>query len=203
MNRMVENGGVVVDPKDAPVLYGLLSMIMTGHSFDREMREEAGKLAKLFLPRDPYRLKIYVAAKLQEYPRVQRLYERLRRAGHTITYDWTKLAPPEIKLNASEYKNVAANEVDGVKACDLLLLLAHPHGKGQYVEMGVALGLDKPVWIIPPEEPFHCVFFYHPLSGQITEGLLTDEFLEEKMGRMVRGELPPPDSDPRVYPKHL
>lgn len=108
-------------------------------------------------------MKIYVASKFEEGPFVKKVMESLESAGHTITHDWT--GESSAGKEGDELKQYllkcATWDLEGVMSCDLLLLLNHPHGKGMFTEMGIALALRKPVIIVKPEVANN-IFFHLP-----------------------------------------
>lgn len=103
-------------------------------------------------------MKIYVAGKWQEKPRVSALMRQLEEMGCTITYDWTKVDEATAKLHEQ-----ASLDIDAVFLADLVVVLWHPGLRGGLVEMGAALVDDATaVWAVgvPDSEP--CIFFKHP-----------------------------------------
>lgn len=95
-------------------------------------------------------MKIYVAAKFEEAQRVQRVYETLRARGFTITHDWTtedaSLYEGEAKL--AYKRQCAINDYHGVKNADAMLVLNHALLYGGAAEMGMAIALEKPVYVV-------------------------------------------------------
>lgn len=122
-------------------------------------------------------MKIYVAAKLEERRRARALMSALERRKHTITYDWTSVESEE-GTPLEHRPAVAQSEVEGVKQADVVVLIAHENGCGQYVEMGVALAMGIPVLVIN----YDCrnnVFFHHPLCVWVEHELSLVEALME------------------------
>lgn len=97
-------------------------------------------------------MRIYVASKFEEGPFVKKVMESLESIGHTITHDWT--GESDVGKEGDERKQFlmkcATQDLEGVLSCDLLLLLNHPHGKGMFTELGMALATRKPVIIVKP-----------------------------------------------------
>lgn len=65
--------------------------------------------------------------------------------GHTITCDWTGHVHPD------KSKVYALEDLEGIRACDVLVAyMPDPNVfyKGAWIEVGMALGLDKKVIII-------------------------------------------------------
>lgn len=114
-------------------------------------------------------MKIYIAAKFENREPVQVLRDHLRKLGHTVTYDWTVA---ENQYTADYFGNpdqklVALFDLRGATSCDVMVIYPHIKGRGQYVEMGAALALGKPV-LLMPHEPMVCVFFDHPCVFKVT-----------------------------------
>lgn len=101
-------------------------------------------------------MKIYVAGKWSERDKVKSIMETLESKGHTITCDWTKhIAPEGITKNTdwaqNGHKTYAEEDLDGVRLCDVLVAyMPTPEifYKGAWIEIGIALGLNKKVIII-------------------------------------------------------
>jgi nucleoside 2-deoxyribosyltransferase len=87
-------------------------------------------------------MKIYVASKFEEYPRVREIMAALIEAGHTITYDWT---------NCDQFTvEQAAKDMDGVLSADALVFIAEENlpYKGAYVEFGIAVARGIPIYLL-------------------------------------------------------
>ena len=64
---------------------------------------------------------------------------------------------------------MATREIDAVKAADFVVVLL-PGGRGTHTELGAALALDKPVFLVAPHpqqlldsQGLPNPFYYHPL----------------------------------------
>jgi len=86
-------------------------------------------------------MKVYVASKWEERPRVQAVMAYLRSFGHTITYDWT---------HCEQFsQEQAQRDVQGVMDADILIFIAEedlPY-KGAYVEFGIAVARGIPIYV--------------------------------------------------------
>lgn len=91
-------------------------------------------------------MKIYVASSLRNKENASALIEMCKRAGCTITYDWTGHGQIDAK-ETDKIAAVARGELQGVLDCDVLLLLL-PGRLGSHVELGAALAMKKIVFII-------------------------------------------------------
>ncbi len=109
------------------------------------------------------RIRVYVAGKWQDRTKIRLWYALLKELGYEITCDWTAHEyPGEDEANLLEEYAVA--DIEGVQDCDLLLAVFEEdlHYRGALVEMGAALALKKPVWILGHSQD-SCIFTNHPL----------------------------------------
>ena len=111
-------------------------------------------------------MRIYVAAKFEEKPRVRTLMRALEDAGHQITLDWTDedatgLTGMELQ---AYYAECAENDVRGVQRAEVFVVLDHPRGRGLFVELGVALAKGAHVIVVgvKQDDPDNCIFYYFP-----------------------------------------
>lgn len=116
-------------------------------------------------------MKYYIASRLENWEQVRALKARLDK-HHECTYDWTihgsvQMAPPDV------IERVAQAEAEGVAKADKLFVLLKG-GRGTHVELGIAIGLGKPVYLISnnPEDDFGttgktCAFYHHPLVRKV------------------------------------
>lgn len=116
-------------------------------------------------------MKIYVAGKWSERVQVKKVMDMFESRGHTITCDWTRhIAPERITKAHGEglftkgydwsknedwaqngHKTYAEEDLEGVRACEVLIACmwdSEIFYKGAWIEIGIALGLDKKVIII-------------------------------------------------------
>ena len=103
-------------------------------------------------------MKVYVAGSFADrWESVSYVMSKLVYHGHTITYDWRR------EDDTPESKAVA--DVMGVAQADFLVaVMVNPHltYRGTYVEMGLALALGKPIYVIG-DAGQECIFLHHPL----------------------------------------
>lgn len=90
-------------------------------------------------------MKIYVAGASKEIEKIEGFIERLRMAGHTITFDWTVAvrqvgdASPD---DGDIRKASARADLDGVENCHIFWLVkpsVESTSTGAWVELGFAL----------------------------------------------------------------
>jgi hypothetical protein len=119
-------------------------------------------------------MKLFVSGKVGAEAETRSVMTALRGRGHQITFDWTSidhLRPYE--ENAAPSAHAAELELAGVAAADALVLLADERGVGMYVELGAALALGKPVYVVTAP-PARTMFFFHPLVHIVRD---TEELL--------------------------
>ena len=108
-------------------------------------------------------MKVYIAGKWQDRGMVRIWHKILRNNGHEVTCDWTDHDYPG---GGQEHllAGYAQADIKGVQDCDLLIaLFQQPHHyRGALVEVGAALALNKPVWVLGEAER-SCIFMEHPL----------------------------------------
>lgn len=117
-------------------------------------------------------MKFYIASSFQNKATVQELRDLLKGEGFRHTYDWTL---NERAGTFEELERIGSAELDAVKNSDFLVVLL-PGGKGTHVEMGIALGLEIPVYLYTEEEvtdPMTSSSFYHTDGVTLCTGTLT------------------------------
>ena len=90
-------------------------------------------------------MKFYIASKLGNYEQVRKLSGMLKACGWEHTYDWTAYGSIK-EVDVEILKEVGQKEFDGVRSADVVIVLA-PQGKGTHVELGMAVALNKIVYI--------------------------------------------------------
>lgn len=112
---------------------------------------------------------IYIAASSRDVKTADALMQHARAEGHTITHDWT---PNVYKYGRGQQglvpgqvmKDAAYLDREGVRDCDLFILLWSDYLLGGLIELGIALELDTPVWIVKTglTAPRFSVFYLMP-----------------------------------------
>jgi len=130
-------------------------------------------------------MKFYVAAFVEEKQRVQAIHARLRASGHSVTADWTvplDIDGEERDRHPQRVAAVAERDMNGVRECDVFVLLAEPpDGRAKYAELGAAImsrvTSGRPKVYVLGEQTHQSVFFYHPAVervrslGEILQGI--------------------------------
>lgn len=90
-------------------------------------------------------MKFYIASKLENCEQVQYLRDRLKEYGWIHTYDWTQHGSVK-SISTEKLREVALKELQGIVDADIVIMLT-PQGRGTHVELGMALALNKNVFI--------------------------------------------------------
>jgi nucleoside 2-deoxyribosyltransferase len=103
-------------------------------------------------------MRFYVAGKYSERKLIREVMNELESMGHTITEDWTK----HTDLNKALI--YAVRDTNGVKNCDALveIMINHNTYQGAWVEFGIAIACDKPIYLIG-DAGDDCIFTKYPL----------------------------------------
>lgn len=107
-------------------------------------------------------MKVYVGATFSRYEEVRRVVDALVAAGHEVTHDWTRtdaFGPdghprPELgggySMPPAEARRHAQDDVRAVLAADCCVFLGQEASCGWPVELGIAIGADKPCAVVAP-----------------------------------------------------
>lgn len=121
-------------------------------------------------------MKFYIASSFQNKEMVRYVSEKLTSNGYIHTYDWTK---NERASTVEELKAIGTDERNAVIESDFLVILL-PAGKGSHIELGIALGQGKKIFLYSPDEEvtnFETTStFYHLSEVEIVIGTI-DEFI--------------------------
>ncbi|MFS0864365.1 nucleoside 2-deoxyribosyltransferase [Fredinandcohnia sp. 179-A 10B2 NHS] len=106
-------------------------------------------------------MKFYIASSLQNKEQVTYVSDKLKREGYIHTYDWTK---NENVSTLEKLREIGRLEKEAVINSDIVIVLL-PGGKGTHIELGIALGLEKKVYLYSPTDEINNVettsTFYH------------------------------------------
>ena len=100
--------------------------------------------------------KVYVASSLDNKKRVSDIIENLKLNGIDITYDWTSHGRV---YDLDELKEIAVKEENGVRECDLFIMVL-PGGGGTHFEFGIARTLNKKIFILEELDVEQKSFYY-------------------------------------------
>lgn len=98
-------------------------------------------------------MKVYVTSKYENYLAVREAQALLREHGFDISYDWTKAHDEFPKLTSAVQRDVyqleqAKRDLKGALEADFQLCLGHEKIRGGMVELGVALAIGCPIFIV-------------------------------------------------------
>ncbi|WP_414049586.1 nucleoside 2-deoxyribosyltransferase [Macrococcus animalis] len=129
-------------------------------------------------------MKYYIASSFANKELVNQTIISLNNLGFTNTYNWTQNEKADNKL---KLKNIGIEEFYAVKDADLLIVLL-PGGKGTHIEMGIALGCNKPIILAYFNEESITVensaTFYH--LGNVKHILVTEENIVDELVKILK-----------------
>jgi len=106
-------------------------------------------------------MKFYVASSFRNTDMVRYVSKKLNDRGFIQTYDWTQ---NEANLTIERLKEIGQQEKQAVMEADFVIVLL-PAGKGSHVELGIALGCGKKVYLYSPDNEVNNLemtsTFYH------------------------------------------
>lgn len=106
-------------------------------------------------------IKFYIASSFQNKEKVKELSKILKQNGNIHSYDWTQ---NDRATSIESLHNIGEKEKNGVMDSDFLVVLL-PGGKGTHIELGIALGLGKRIYLYSPNDEINdyekTSTFYH------------------------------------------
>jgi nucleoside 2-deoxyribosyltransferase len=122
-------------------------------------------------------MKFYLASGLLNKQAVNYVSEKLVEVGFIHTYDWTK---NEKASTFVELRAIGEAEKNAILASDVVIVLL-PAGKGSHIELGIALGRGKKIFLYSADETVNdydtTTTFYHLPEVEQVIGTL-DELVE-------------------------
>lgn len=108
-------------------------------------------------------MKFYIASSFANKDKVREAASFLKEAGHVQTYDWTANMRA---CSIAELELYGKLEKKAVLEADFIIVLL-PAGKGSHIELGMALGQGKPVYLLSETEELFSfdvtsTFYYLP-----------------------------------------
>ncbi len=116
----------------------------------------------------------YIASSFQNVNKVHEIFKELKKNGYLETYDWTK---NNRTSSVESLRLIGEEERAAVLSADFLIVLL-PAGKGSHVELGIALGAEKKVFLYAPSievTSLDSTFYYLPEVTHVTGSI--DELL--------------------------
>ncbi|WP_438298439.1 group-specific protein [Sporosarcina sp. FA15] len=106
-------------------------------------------------------MKFYIASSLKNIDQVRYVSKRLKNKGFIHTYDWTV---NENVTTLEKLKAIGQKEKNAVIEADFIVVLL-PAGKGSHIELGIAMGNDKKIYLYSPNKEIDNIettsTFYH------------------------------------------
>jgi len=108
-------------------------------------------------------MKIYVASSFLNKDAAREMQDLLKRYGHEITYDWTQHPS---STDWGIFREECKKDLQGIVDADALVVVL-PGRLGTASELGIALALDKLVFVWYPDVPTmqatldNSVFWHH------------------------------------------
>ena len=89
-------------------------------------------------------MKFYIAGKFEEVDVIHELYNRVRSAGHEISYDWTThIKSKPYTEYVERIQLYAENELNAILDSDVFIYLTHERGTTLHMEYGAALAKKR------------------------------------------------------------
>lgn len=93
-------------------------------------------------------MKFYIASSLNNIEIVRNVAGQMKKKGFIHTYDWTVNGRAD---NLEKLKKIGQEEKEAVTESDFIIIIL-PGGKGTHIELGIALGLNKRIYLYSPNE---------------------------------------------------
>lgn len=94
-------------------------------------------------------MKFYIGSGLKNHELVNYYSKTLEKSGWEHTYNWTKNL--NNKETIEDLKEISKLEQEGIIASDIVIILL-PAGRGTHVELGMALALNKKIFLCSDTE---------------------------------------------------
>lgn len=123
--------------------------------------------------------KFYIASSFRNIDAVHYVSQHLKSKGYIRTYDWTENSESHhtLAFTFEDLKHIGQKEKQAVLDADILIVLL-PGGKGTHVELGIALGHGKRIFLHSPDQAINQLettsTFYHLPEVEKSYGSLDD-----------------------------
>ncbi|RFB14774.1 group-specific protein [Bacillus sp. HNG] len=125
--------------------------------------------------------KFYIASSFKNVEMVRYVSQQLIKRGFLLTYDWTQ---NERASTFNELKAIGIQEKNAVLKSDFLIVLL-PAGKGSHIELGIALGQGKKIYLYSSNNEINhfetTSTFYHLPDVEKSIGTI-EELIEKVCG---------------------
>ncbi|EJR66118.1 hypothetical protein IIO_00734 [Bacillus cereus VD115] len=123
-------------------------------------------------------MKFYIASGFQNKHIVRFVAGQLKEAGWHHTYDWTK---NERAVNQEQLREIGEAEKNAIKEADVFLLILDG-GNGSHTEFGMAIALEKKIYMYHEGNSLQTTFYHLP-EVHIFEGD-AEEFVARVMNNV-------------------
>ncbi|EJQ48943.1 Uncharacterized protein BWINRASL_04089 [Bacillus mycoides] len=103
-------------------------------------------------------MKFYIASGFQNKHLVRFISSQLKEVGWHHTYDWTK---NERATNREQLQKIGEEEQKAIREADVFLLILDG-GNGSHTEFGMAIALEKKVYIYHEGNSLQTTFYHLP-----------------------------------------
>lgn len=110
-------------------------------------------------------MNFYIASGFQNKHLVRFVSSQLKEAGWHHTYDWTK---NERATNREQLQKIGEEEREAIREADVFLLILEG-GNGSHTELGMAIALEKKIYIYHQNNELQTTF-YHLREVDVFEG---------------------------------
>ncbi len=117
-------------------------------------------------------MNFYISSRLSNTDQVRRAASLLKGHGWIQTCDWTNFDASSAN-SPDGLRNIGKRECEGVHAADVVIVLT-PQGRGTHIELGMAIALEKRVYIYHPDDSYFacddntCAFYWLPQVRRLT-----------------------------------
>lgn len=127
-------------------------------------------------------MNFYIASSFNNINSVREMAEHLKQRGFIHTYDWTR---NDKAITLIELKEIGQKEKEAVMISDFVIIIL-PGGKGTHIELGIALGLGKRIYLYSPNEdinapPKTSTFYQLPEVNKYVGNI--DSFIENTIAK--------------------
>lgn len=108
-------------------------------------------------------MRFYVASRFRLKEEIREIYEKIRKRGHEVVYDWTgeNLIRPYGE-HEEESKEIAIKSIEASESCDVFILISDSEGTDMYGELGAAIVSKKPKIYVIGDFLDKSKLFFHP-----------------------------------------
>lgn len=103
-------------------------------------------------------MKFYIASSFQNKHLVRSIANELKNAGWNHTYDWTR---NERAVNQEQLREIGQAEKNAIQESDVFLLILDG-GNGSHTEFGMAIALEKKIYLHHEGNPLQTTFYHLP-----------------------------------------